>query len=83
MSSPVSYDLMGQGGGVVLSNGDSETGVFRWVQVLNDTVFSSFTASNLASDGSITGSTIPAGIGIGGRITTIGVTTGLVIAYFA
>ena len=83
MSSPISYDLQGQGGGVVLSNGDSETAAFRWVQVLQDTVFSTFDSSNLTNDGSIAGTTIPAGVGIGGMITDIEVTTGLVIAYYA
>jgi predicted permease len=79
-----SYQLQGQQGGVVVSASGSETGQFRWVQVVTDTVFSSFVSSNLtnASTNLIT-ITIPAGIGIGGNITSVAVTSGTVIAYYA
>ena len=82
MSSPVSYDLQGQGGGdVITSASGAVTGTFRWVQVITDTVFSVFTASNIGSASGLQTITIPAGVGIGGRITALTVTSGVVIAY--
>ena len=85
MSSPVSYDLHGQGGGIVLEDGTSATGVFRWIQVLTDTVLdceSGGTDGNLDEITRLGGVTLAAGIGIGGRFTKVDVTTGLVIAYY-
>lgn len=82
MSSPVSYDLQGQGGGrVITSASGAVTGTFRWVQVITDTVFSVVTAPNLTSATSLQTITIPAGVGFGGRITALTVTSGVVIAY--
>ena len=82
MSSPVSYDLQGQGGGrVITSASGAVTGTFRWIQVITDTVFSVFTAPNIATSTGLQSITIPAGVGIGGRITAITVTSGVVIAY--
>lgn len=85
MSSPVSYDLQGQGGGQVLA-GDAPnvgaTGV-RWVQCLTDCVFSDFNSDNLGGSVKLTGITIPAGVGIGGKIDQVSITSGLAIAYFA
>lgn len=86
MSSPVSYDLHGQGGGIVLEAGTSATGVFRWIQVLNDTALrceSGQTAGNLDQIGRLDGVSLPAGVGFGGRFTKVDVTSGLVIAYYA
>jgi hypothetical protein len=80
MSSPVSYDLQGQGGGVVLNGGDTATNV-RWVQCLTNCVFTTFTASNLTNSSDIATITIPAGVGIGGKIETVTLTSGLAIAY--
>jgi len=73
MSSPVSYDLQGQGGGIAIEAGDSVvTGNFRWIQVLVDTEFSILTSSNIAEASTrIVGKTIPAGVGIGGRFSSI------------
>jgi hypothetical protein len=82
MSSPVSYDLMGQGGGrVITSASGAVTGTFRWLQVVTDTVLSVFTAPNITNATGLQTITIPAGVGIGGRITAITVTSGVVIAY--
>jgi len=82
MSSPVSYDLQGQGGGqVITSASGAVTGTFRWIQVITDTVLSVLTAPNLTNATALQTITIPAGIGIGGRITAITVTSGVVIAY--
>jgi hypothetical protein len=83
MSSPVSYDLQGQGGGVVLTlAGDNATNV-RWVQCLTDCVFVSFDSSNLQDSVNLTTVTIPAGTGIGGRIDFVALTSGIAIAYYA
>lgn len=84
MSSPVSYDLQGQGGGKLI---DSTSGVisgdFRWIQVITDTVFSDIGSANILSIEDIAGITVPAGIGIGGRFNGISLTSGVVIAYYA
>ena len=77
-----SYQLQGQQGGEVLAAGSTGTGPYRWVQTVQDTVFSNL-EGNLDNIGDLTGVTIPAGIGIGGNITAVGVTSGLVIAYYA
>jgi len=82
MSSPVSYALQGQGGGRVITTASGAvTGTFRWIQVITDTVLSVLTAPNLTNATALQTITIPAGIGIGGRITAITVTSGVVIAY--
>ena len=82
MSSPVSYDLQGQNGGrVITSASGAVTGTFRWLQVVTDTVLSVFTAPNITNATGLQTITIPAGVGIGGRITAITVTSGVVIAY--
>jgi hypothetical protein len=84
MSSPVSYDLQGQGGGLYI---DETTGVingdWRWIQVITDSVFENITSSNIVDLDLIGGVTIPAGIGIGGRFSEIDLRTGSVIAYYA
>lgn len=86
MSSPVSYDLQGQGGGIVLDATESATGVFRWIQVLSDAVLdcdTGETAGNLDEIDRLDGVTLPAGIGFGGRFTKVQVLSGVVIAYYA
>jgi hypothetical protein len=84
MSSPVSYDLQGQGGGIVLSVGaPSVSGDFRWIQVITDAVLSTVDSDNIVDSSSLTGVTLPAGLGIGGRFNQITLTSGLVIAYYA
>ncbi len=83
MSSPVSYDLQGQGGGLYI---DETTGVisgnWRWIQVITDAVFNDVTSSNIDDFALINSKTIPAGIGIGGRFSTIDLASGSVIAYY-
>lgn len=83
MSSPVSYDLQGQGGGVVIVASGNEIGNFRWIQVINDAVFSIVASSNIGDADNLQSITIPAGVGIGGQFTNIAVTSGVVIAYYA
>ena len=84
MSSPISYDLQGQGGGLYI---DETTGVingdWRWIQVITDTVFNDITSSNIVDFDLIISKTIPAGIGIGGRFSSIDLASGAVIAYYA
>jgi hypothetical protein len=83
MSSPVSYDLQGQGGGVVINAAAGEvTGNFRWIQVIADAVIDDIASSNIVDSTNLTGITIPAGIGIGGRFTVISLASGTVIAYY-
>jgi hypothetical protein len=79
-----SYQLQGQQGGQVYTSADNAvTGNFRWLSIVNDTVFSSITSSNLtnASTKLIT-ITIPAGRDLGGVFTGFQISgTGVVIAY--
>jgi hypothetical protein len=81
MSSPVSYDLQGQGGGVVLGGDDTATNV-RWIQCLNDCVFSAFTIPSISNVSNMISVTIPAGVGIGGRIDSVTLSSGVAIAYY-
>ena len=83
MSSPVSYDLQGQGGGIVISDSSTYTGNFRWIQVIQDCEIASISSSNIINDDEFTELTIPAGVGIGGSFTSIELTSGVVIAYYA
>jgi hypothetical protein len=85
MSSPISYDLQGQGGGIVLSpvTQSNSIGNFRWIQVVNDTVLATLASDNIANESDLVGITLPAGTGIGGRFSFVDVTSGVVIAYYA
>jgi len=79
-----SYQLQGQQGGVVFNAGGVASGNFRWIQIVNDTIFSAIASPNLtdASSKLIT-ITHPAGTGLGGVFTGFTVTSGVVIAYTA
>jgi len=81
MSSPVSYDLQGQGGGIVLVAGAGASNV-RWLQIITDSVISAISSSNLEDASDLVGVTIPAGVGIGGRIESVSLTSGTAIAYY-
>jgi hypothetical protein len=83
MSSPVSYDLQGQGGGIVLGAGDSASGKFRWIQVITDAVIDDLGSGNIANNDKLEDISISAGVGIGGMFTSINLTSGVVIAYYA
>ena len=83
MSSPVSYDLQGQGGGVVISDSTPVTGNFRWIQVITDCEIDDIASSNISNAAGLDSLTIPAGVGIGGRFTSIQLNSGAVIAYYA
>lgn len=80
-----SYQLQGQQGGQVYTSADGAvTGNFRWIQIVNDTIFSAIASPNVtnASTKLIT-ITHPAGTGLGGLFTGFTVTSGVVIAYTA
>jgi len=86
MASAISWDLQGQGGGIVLSTAATTyTGKIRWIQVVNDAVL----ATVASASGSITGATrltaitLPAGLGIGGDFSQVILTSGVVIVYYA
>lgn len=84
MGNPADYNMQGQGGGLYI---DSTTGVisgnWRWIQVITDTVFNDIISSNIDDFTNISNTTIPAGIGIGGRFSEIDLQSGSVIAYYA
>ena len=86
MAAPVSYDLQGQGGSIVLNASvTTYTGNIRWIQVVNDAVL----ATVASASGNVSGAlrlqsiTLPAGLGIGGNFSQVVVTSGVVIVYFA
>jgi hypothetical protein len=83
MSSPISYDLQGQGGGLYIDEATGQIdGNWRWIQVITDAVFNDITSSNIDDLSNISGVTVPAGIGIGGRFSSINLASGSVIAYY-
>lgn len=86
MASAISWDLQGQGGGIVLSTAATTyTGKIRWIQVVNDAVLSTVASAS----GNITGATrlqtitLPAGLGIGGDFSSVVLTSGVVVVYYA
>ena len=83
MSSPISYDLQGQGGGQVISDASTYTGNFRWIQFLTDSEINGIASSNISNAVGFAGALVPAGVGIGGRFTSIQLATGVAIAYYA
>ena len=90
MSSPVAYDLQGQGGSIVLSSVSSPTaltytGNIRWIQVVNDAVLATVTSAsgNVSGASRLQTITLPAGLGIGGNFSQVVLTSGVVIVYFA
>ena len=84
MASPISWDLQGQNGSTVLGAGHSYSGNIRWIQVVNDAVLSTVASAsgNVANPTRLQSITLPAGLGIGGRFSSVAVTSGVVIAHF-
>jgi hypothetical protein len=79
-----SYQLQGQMGGKAFTSADGAvTGNFRWVQIVNDTVFSALASNIVDSNTKLITITHPAGTGIGGIVTGFTVTSGVVIGYYA
>lgn len=88
MSSPVAYDLQGQGGSIVLTSAvgfTTYTGNIRWIQVVNDAVLATVTSAsgNVSGANRLQSITLPAGLGIGGNFSQVVLTSGVVIVYFA
>jgi len=83
MGNPADYNMQGQGGGIVVSDSGTYTGNFRWIQFIQDCEIGSILSSNISNAVGFAGLTVPAGVGIGGRITSIQLTSGAVIAYYA
>jgi hypothetical protein len=82
MSSPVSYDLQGQGGGIVIADSGTYNGNFRWIQVIADCEIQAIVSSNISNVAGFAGLAVPAGVGIGGRFTSIQLNSGAAIAYY-
>ncbi len=85
MSSSVAYDLQGQGGSIVLSTAATTyTGNIRWIQIVNDAVFSAVASAsgNVTGPARLQSITLPAGLGIGGRFSSVTLTSGVAIIYF-
>lgn len=78
-----SFILQGGNGGHVLNSGEgAQTGkTYRWIQMVEDTVFSTITGSNLTNTADLATITHLAGTGIGGNFTAVTVTSGTCIAY--
>ena len=88
MSSPVAYDLQGQGGSIVLTSAvgfTTYTGNIRWIQVVNDAILATVTSAsgNVSGAFRLQSITLPAGLGIGGNFSQVVLTSGVVIVYFA
>jgi len=86
MASAISWDLQGQGGGIVLSTAATTyTGKIRWIQVVNDAVLSTVASSsgNISGSSRLTAITLPAGLGIGGDFSSVVLTSGVVVVYYA
>lgn len=78
-----SYYSDGRQGGIVLSGTASATGSFRRIVILNETVLATLEDGSLANVVDIEGKTLPAGLTFGGNFTSITLTSGLLIAYYA
>ena len=84
-----SYQLQHQGGGKVLAAGDSFAAAAdndghagREMVVLTDAVLATYTSNLSDASTDIAGATLPAGTVIGGVISAVSVTSGLVVVYF-
>ena len=75
------HSIDGRNGGKVLVSGDGAvTGAFYCIQVLEEAVLHADTAVSITD---LAGKTIPLGVSVFGRFTTIRVTSGTVVAYYA
>jgi len=81
--SSTAFLLQGGNGGHVLNSGEgAQTGKsYRWIQMVEDTVFSTITGSNLTNTADLATITHLAGTGIGGNFTAVTVSSGTCIAY--
>lgn len=81
--SSTSFHLQGGNGGHVLNSGEgAQTGKnYRWIQMIEDTVFTTLTDATLTNVADLQGITHLAGTGIGGNFTAVTVASGTCIAY--
>ena len=82
MSSPYSYDLQGQGLGQVFTVADDGVVNVRWFQAVTDCVISVIVSSNLTNASALAGITIPAGVGFGGKMQAMVMTSGVAVVYY-
>ena len=82
MGNPSDYNMQGQGGGILIYNTNLISGNFRWIQVITDCEIDNLSSSNINNNTGFDGLTVPAGVGIGGKFTSIQLTSGAVIAYY-
>jgi hypothetical protein len=80
-----SYQLQGGQGGQAYNSADGAvTGNFRWIQIINDTVFSAIASPNITNANTkLISITHNAGSGLGGSFTGFTIASGTVIAYSA
>lgn len=81
MSPRVNALQFGLNGATVVDDTTATPGEFGEVYVLNDAVISAITAPDIVNVSGITGITLPAETRIKGRIDSITLTSGVVIAY--
>jgi hypothetical protein len=80
MESKLFNNQFGQEGAEVITDTAAHPGSFISLQALSDAVIAAVTAPNLTGN-SLVGQTIPAGVAIYGRFTSITLTSGSLIAY--
>ena len=77
-----SYQVQGQQGGLVITSANGAvTRNFRNLLVVNDAVLSAITSNLSGGDTKLISITLPAGLVLGGQITAVTVTSGVVIGY--
>jgi len=80
------YQLQGQDGGIVLTGTDSWTSsggrTVRWIQFVEDTVFTSISSNIVDADTKLVGGIFTAGSGLGGETTAVTLTSGTAILYY-
>lgn len=74
-------NLKGEGGASVIATGNTAEGVFSAIQCVTQTTLSGLSGNYDVSKGAIVGQAIPQGTTLYGNFTTIGVQSGLVVAY--
>ena len=80
---------LGQAGAKFIKDTEEHTGTFVAITMLEDTIFTTLTPDDTANGygvgsyngNNMSGETIPQGVTIYGRWTTVDLTSGLVIAY--
>jgi hypothetical protein len=77
-----SYQVQGQQGGLAITSANGAvTRNFRTLMVVNDAVLSALTSNIEGGSTKLITITLPAGLVIGGQITAVTVSSGVVIGY--